>query len=1597
VSGDVAIVGMACVFPGARDLQAYWQNIINKVDAVSDPPPDWEADLVLDARAEANDRLYCARGGYLGGLAEFSPAEHGIMPSSVDGAEPDHFLALRSASEAMADAGYRDKDVDRERVEVIIGRGTYVNRGNTTVIQHGVVVDAVLRILKQLHPEHGAEELAAIKRELKAALPPFHAETAAGLVPNIISGRIANRLDFMGPNFIVDAACASSLVAVDLGMRDLLGGRCDLAVVGGVHASTPPPIVMIFCQLGAISRRGEIRPFDHRADGTLLGEGVGMVVLKRREDAERDRDRIYAVVKGVGVASDGRALGLLAPRREGEELALRRAYEAAGVSPATVGLVEAHGTATAVGDLVEVDALHRVFGARRSEHAACALGSVKSMISHLMPASGIAGLIKVALALHHKVLPPTIHCEEPNPKLELEKSVFYLNTETRPWIHGAPEPRRAGVNAFGFGGINAHAVLEEYAGPAPVPPSLQHQWDSEAVLLSAPHRGGLVAAGERLLGFLRREPAAGLKDLAYTVAARSGPGAARLSLVASSTEDLARKLSRALDRLRDPRCRRVREMEGIYFTDAPLAERGSLAFVFPGEGSQYPDMLADLCVHFPVVRGVFDLMDRAFHGHARGYLPSEVIFPPPGAAAGGAPRLFRMDLGAEAVFTASQALAALLGTLGVTPRAMAGHSTGEHSALLVSGVVRAAGEEELIRHIRSVNAVFEQLDGKGEVPEGVLLAVGGVEPSVLRDVVARAGGRVHVAMDNCPHQVVLCGAREAMDAVAAELKKSRGICSALPFARAYHTPWFEVFCEPMREYFRGVALARSEAVLYSCVSAERYPGDPDAVRELVASQWARTVRFRETVEAMYRDGVRIFVEVGPRANLTGFIDDILRGKPYAALPTNLPHRSGVGQVNHLVAQLHAHGVPVRVAALFERRAPVALALEDAASAPRPLPAPRVRLETALRPLRLPEGFALDKGPPPAPRPAPDAAAPVPARPRPADAGAVLSRHFETMQQFVKLQAQVVGGYLAGRPAPPGPAAAASVSNGDVPDLPFLQTVAERVPGERATVRRRLDPDEDLLFRQHALGRDVSQDDPSLLALPVVPLTVTMEMLAEAGALVQPGRRLVGMRSVRAYRWILLDEPRTLELVARRGTAAAGEVEVTARERLTDGTLGPVLAEGTMLFADAYPPSRRPAPPGLRADGPSSWTPEQLYREGMFHGPCFQGVRAVERTGEDGGVARLQVLPREGLFRSRPAPSFLTDPVLLDAAGQALAFWVKERVGRSVDVFPYALETLRIYGPPPPAGTAAECRVRAELQETRTRCDIGILDPEGRLLYEMEGWQDRRFALPPAFVDLRVCPAETFVSEPWDAPLAGLSGDGDVVCRRLETLTQELLEANGGMWLSVLAHLVLGRNERKAWRGLGAVPGRRREWLLGRAVAKDAVRDLVRRRLGQRIAPADVEIAPDERGRPLVRGPWTDRLGIMPVVSISHSNGVAVALAALADSHLIGIDIESVSARRRGFERAAFTPQERRLVSSVAEERQLEWYLRLWCAKEAAGKALGRGLADGLHAFEVTAAELERGDVRLEPRADAPELGGRDIVTFTAREGDYVSSAVVQPR
>jgi acyl transferase domain-containing protein/phosphopantetheinyl transferase len=1628
MQNEVAIIGMACLFPGAPDLETYWGNILSKSDAITDPPADtWDPKIYYDPASDANDRTYCKRGGYIGDLAQFQPLDFGVMPANVDGGEPDQWLALRVARAALADAGYLESPKEHARTEVILGKGTYINRGNMTVGYHGLIVEQMLQVLKNLHPEYTDADVQAIKQELKAGLPPFSADTAPALIGNIIAGRIANRLDLMGPAYTVDAACASALLAVETGMRDLLSHKCDLALVGGVNVNTPLPTFILFCQLGALSRREQIRPFDKDADGTILGEGLGMVVLKRLDDAERDNDRIYAIIKGVGSASDGRALHVMAPRVEGEEMALRRAYEMAGVSPCSVGLIEAHGTATPVGDAVEIQALTRVFGERNGSLPSCAVGSVKSMIGHTMPAAGVAGLIKTALALYHKVLPPTLHCDEPHPALGLEKTPFYINSETRPWIHGSPTPRRAGVNAFGFGGINGHVVLEEYPDNEEAWHSRLLHWETEVCVLEGTSRQDLVEKAERLQGYLNRIGPIQLKDLAYTLNDQLQDKTYRLAIVASSVEDLKQKLTHAQKRLADPQCRQIKDNKGIFFFEESLRRQGKLAFLFPGEGAQYENMLLDLCLHFPEVRACFDLADRAFIDHPRDYLPSDYIFP---RSVVSEPErhlaeklLWRIDGAVEAVLIANWAMWSLMNRLEIRPDAILGHSTGDYSAMFASGIIAVDDELGYIKTIRAWNSTHDRLAIKHPVPEAALVAVA-TDAATVRSVIDQVGGDLYLAMENCPHQNVIVGHRAAAEQAVKHFRDRGEIYEFLPFDRPYHTPMFEPYAVGAgREFFSQLPLSAPNIDVYSCTTVSRYPTSLAAIQELFVQHFVRPVLFRQTIERMYADGVRIFVEVGPRGNLTAFVDDILRGLPHLAMPANIARRSGNTQLNHLVGVLAAQGIPMNLRHLYARRDPQRLPCEAAetkstawrGTAPRKLFLGMPHLHVTPRhqefaPPKLQPGSssaskAIGEHQAIQPSIAADTPKPQPSTVRDQAAtgtALVMQEYAKGMESFLELQQLVMKAFLTNRQGQDNGHAAMALSAND---FPLIGTVISQVPSQELVALRRLDQNEDTFLREHALGGLLSVTDSTLKPIMVVPLTMSMEMMAQAGSALIPGKVLIGMRDIQAHQWIQVDEPVTLRISARRASGAPYEVEVQVHnlesEAADHKSVGatPVI-RGVMIFGDAYPTSPLIAPFSLAAERTSRLASANLYDGRLiFHGPCFQGVAAVERSGQDGLIGKLQVLSPEGLFRSTSIPRFITDPVILDSAGQLVAFWAAEYLERGFVVFPYQLKSLKLYGPNHAVGERVSCRLKLELLGTdRIRSNLDVLGPDGKVWMQLIGWEDRRFDLPQRFHRFWVSPREELMSLPWQASLDLLSGKDSFECRRLEAL----IEHGNAFWQDLWASLVLTRRERRAFHNLKGSASRKQEWLTGRTAAKDAVRTFLKRHYQLDLFPADIDIAQDEFGRPIPEGAWTQRLPAAPQLSLTHSNGMAVAIVGHEDSgSYLGIDIEAIRELPSSFESVAFAGEEERLLAVIPESARIEWILRLWCAKEAVAKALGRGLMDGPRSVQIQTFDLRTGMVTVALQGKLAETFAdfvdSSLLVYTAREEDYVMASTLCER
>ncbi|MFE9798240.1 SDR family NAD(P)-dependent oxidoreductase [Streptomyces goshikiensis] len=879
---DIAVVGMACAYPGAPDLAAYWARILAGTDAVTEVPAErWDPALYYDPDpARAGERTPSRWGGFLDPMP-FDALAHGIPPASLAGIEPVQLLALEISARALADAGYgKDRAFDRTRTSVVFG----AEAGTELAGAYG---------LRALHPGY----LGDLPRDLDEQLPRLTEDSFPGVLANVIAGRVANRLDLGGANCTVDAACASSLAALDLACRQLRDEDSDMVLCGGADVHNGINDYLMFASVHALSPTGRCRPFDAEADGIALGEGVGALVLKRLADAERDGDRVYAVVKAVGASSDGRALGLTAPRPEGQRRALERAYARAGVSPAEVGLVEAHGTGTVVGDSTELAVLSELFTASGASVGSCALGSVKSQLGHTKCAAGLAGLIKAARAVHAGVRPPTLHIDTPNPAWHEDSSPFTFVTEARPWT--APAARRiAGVSAFGFGGTNYHAVLAGYGGAAE-PRHGREEWPAELFCFRGEDRRAAGRAMARLAARLEQNDTAGrpwaLRDLAAETAAAAGTGPVRVAVVAAGLDELAARLERA---------RAFSAGEGVHVREE-TADPGRVAFLFPGQGSQRVGMLGELFTAFPALR---ELLDEA---------PAPVVSAvfPPGAFSAGARAAQRAAVtdtrvAQPALGLAGAAAHRLLELLGVRPDCVAGHSYGELTALWAAGVY---GTPDLLRlSARRAEAIVA---AAGADP-GSMAAVSAA-PEEVREIAERAG--CVVANHNAPRQCVISGPTEAVAAAVAGLRAAGISAEPLPVACAFHSPVVAGATAALAEELAGTAVAGATVPVWSNTTAEPYPAGADAVRETLAGQLARPVRFVDQVEAMYTAGVRTFVEAGPGRVLSGLVSRVLGDRPHSVVPLDVPGTHGLVRLVTALAELVAAGVPIAPEALFRGR------------------------------------------------------------------------------------------------------------------------------------------------------------------------------------------------------------------------------------------------------------------------------------------------------------------------------------------------------------------------------------------------------------------------------------------------------------------------------------------------------------------------------------------------------------------------------------------------------------------------------------------------------------------------------------------------------
>jgi acyl transferase domain-containing protein/acyl carrier protein/NAD(P)-dependent dehydrogenase (short-subunit alcohol dehydrogenase family) len=935
----IAIVGAGAVLPDAANVSAFWENVKQGRYSITDVSPErWDPAMYFDPDHSTPDKTYSKIGGWVREW-KWEPAKWRlpIPPRVVDAMDEAQRWAIACTREALEDYGYPNRPLNADRTAVILGNAMAGEKHYLTALR--VYFPEYASQLSQSASFAALPDAARrdITRELHdriaKLIPDITEDTMPGELANCIAGRIANVFNFHGPNYVVDAACASAMAAISSAAEGLIANDFDVAITGGIDRNMGASTYVKFSKIGALSASGT-RPYAEGADGFVMGEGAAIFVLKRLADAERDGDKIYAVLRGVGGASDGKGKGITAPNPVGQKLAIERAWHNAGVSPATVTLMEGHGTSTSVGDLVEVQSMDGVLSSFHLPVGSVALGSVKSNIGHLKGAAGAAGLLKAALALRDKVLPPSVHCEHPNPNVDFAHSPLYVNTELKPWNVPADQPRRVGVSAFGFGGTNFHLVLEEFIphkltgngkrlvavaetpaaatqGAAMYSKNITPDVIGE-VLRKAPLRGALVigaATEDELVERLRIvQKAAAAGDAPTPTAPDDSDLRApeRIAIDYADAAELADKSAKALKALKAnqvPIWKALRP-QGIFRGHGPS---GKVAFLYTGQGSQYVNMLAPLRAAEPIVAQLFDEADRIMTPLLGKPLTDYIFVDQTNAdaVAKAEEDLRQTEITQPTVLTIDLALTRMLAAFGIRPDMTMGHSLGEYGALVASGSLTFENALAAVS-ARGRGMTQVAVDDKGKMA-AVFAPLAEVE-RILKTI----HGYVVIANINSGQQSVIGGASHAVEQVTEIFLQAGYNVVPLPVSHAFHTSIVAPASEPLREMLSHLHMRSARVPVVANVTGEFYPTGPDVVPQmldLLAQQVACPVQFVKGLRTLYDAGARIFIEVGPKKALQGFAEEVLGDRgDVVTFFTNHPKVGDIVSFNQALCGLYAAGL-----------------------------------------------------------------------------------------------------------------------------------------------------------------------------------------------------------------------------------------------------------------------------------------------------------------------------------------------------------------------------------------------------------------------------------------------------------------------------------------------------------------------------------------------------------------------------------------------------------------------------------------------------------------------------------------------------------------
>ncbi|MCL2482563.1 MAG: 4'-phosphopantetheinyl transferase superfamily protein [Propionibacteriaceae bacterium] len=1514
---DVAIVGMSIFCPGASDVGAFWRNLAEGVDSTSAAPADVIEPMYFGATdALQPDHFYCNKGGFAY-QAFADPLRFGYLPVAAESADPDQLFSLQMVEEALNDAGILEKGISLDNASVIVGRGNFSGEPQLRAAAIVRVAHEMAILLRSALPDLPEEDIQRFIREYQKSFGRYQGDTTTAMMPNLVASVVSNHWDMHGPAYTVDAACASGIVCLEQGITFLRTGQSDISIVGAMHLPQSAVFWSTFNMMGALSRKGVIAPFSQDADGLLIGQGGGFVVIKTLERAIADDDRIYAVIKATASGSDGGGHSVLITDTDGQSRVLRSAWQQAQMDPADVAYVETHGTGTLVGDATELQTLTKVFGDETVRKAY--LGSVKSNVGHLMPAAGMMGLIKTSLALYHRQIPPTLHCE--NPLKAMSKSRFEPAQELLDW-DDTGLPLIAGVDAFGFGGINSHAVLTAYEEPV----SQQRRYRADRRRHLSPEVLAITAATQE--GLLDKIDNERFKN---QIGSWVGKPDDQFRLVVFNLTDERFKLAAEIVKRGQPWLGR----NDIWYTNKPLlAQGGKVAFMFPGwdasGGVEHDSIVDELDVEWTQ----FDGDSPEQQAVADHYYTSMLVHD-------------------------------ALEKSGVEADMYVGHSIGEWHAARADGLLGENFDQTAISFAKDPSLLLDMEKMEG-IPQFSLVVVNGDSRGDKLHSVVDGLPDTTLITDNCPSQCVYCVAGEdTLDQFLKGLAREQVTYAVLPYASAIHTPYSPELVHVPDELAAAIRVQEGKKPFWSTAAACELSQTGQSASEVFGSLLAKPTLFREVVEKMYDEvEARVFIQVGV-GSLNNFVDDILKGRDFAAIASVTPLRSSVDQLRRVHALLFVMGghadlsfmgmskvyqdfksifflpkgskLTINVPALNEAlnsyvedkaaqavaaQPPVTISVPVPTPVPVPVPVPTpvaapVTLNTRGLPSRgftRPGSWAM----PPADMMVP----PVGAYPGLADP--MLAAQLPWPQPGVEP--------VAGMEPPgmelPGLADAAPVA--DLPVVPVAMPdltpqfapvgpAAQPVPAEetptpavpavqevpfvrRAGTHFEVPLDLDLEKYPNTVDHSIVNQPPDWPRktdlYPVVPLTMSMELMAEITMAQVPGLKVVQLGPMTAINFIPLNEPFhgtvkgfwKSDFTVSLTLAGYLQMEVTLADQFPE----PPLDFVEQLEKDLGPDLMEPM------------TPEYQYTEFSFHRPRYWSLVESKRFTENGFLNT--VTAREGKGS------------LLDQMGQAVGLFLHIRVPDNRVSFPVRVREVKFYQDMfDQEGLFESFCVIRQMTDTFITGDLAYLR-DGKIWAIARNWMNQRVEMDTMLWEV--------VSHPWRTTVADTIAPGifffaaDSPSRQVKSF----------LYLRYLAH-----EERE--RALEITTAEQQsDFLAGRVALKDGVRSTLKGHNSDLLYPIEISVIYDENGKPSVvyRGekPFDKKIE----VSIAHKDSRGVA--AISENP-VGIDIERIDAKEPSFWNLVFTDSEKALLETSPDRD--EWAIRFWVAKEAYGKMLGEGL------------------------------------------------------